>query len=214
MLDVGIGWLSSFWGVIAGAGVGTILGFLAGATSGAFFRVLLTNRKRPRRRKGRDKEQLLRRELEDVRKQIKNLEAEGVDESDIEALRPTTSADLVSRILLYFAIFGGLIGLTVGLRAFYQSIIEIVHGSQNHGFLDIFVTTAYAADDVKSALAPYIPFIAMGILAIMGLSFIVALVVLLIVPDTKENQARIKSADNIVKTFGGFFTGLATTLLR
>jgi hypothetical protein len=48
----------------------------------------------------------------------------------------------------------------------------------------------------------------------MAVSFLIALGVLLLVKDTKENQARLKAADNIVKTFDGFFTGLATALLR
>lgn len=31
--------------------------------------------------------------------------------------------------------------------------------------------------------------------------------------DTPENQARLKAASDMVKMFGGFFTGIATTLL-
>lgn len=58
------------------------------------------------------------------------------------------------------------------------------------------------------------PVIVMILFVVMAGSFLIALVTLMVVKDTKENQARIKGADNIVKTFGGFFTGLATTLLR
>jgi len=71
-----------------------------------------------------------------------------------------------------------------------------------------------ATERAKPDLAPVIPFIASGILTLMGLSFVVALITLLVLKDTPENQARIKAADNIVKTFGGFLTGLATTLLK
>jgi hypothetical protein len=59
-----------------------------------------------------------------------------------------------------------------------------------------------------------LPYIAAGVIALMAVSFLMALGTLMIVKDLRENQARIKAADNIVKTFGGFFTGLATTLLH
>ena len=206
-------WISSLWEVIAGAGVGIILGFLAGATSGSFFRVLFTKAKKWSGRKEKTEAEL-QAELEEIRKEIQLLEAQGANEISVESLQGSSNSDLISKITLFFAIIGGLLGLTTAVSAILSNFEAIVQTFQKHGFLEVIVTTAYAADDIKSNLAPYVPFIAMGILAIMGLSFIVALVVLLLVPDTKENQARIKSADNIVKTFGGFFTGLATTLLR
>jgi hypothetical protein len=68
--------------------------------------------------------------------------------------------------------------------------------------------------ELKTEFTPYLPIIAVCVFGIMGFSFLVALGTLLILKDTKENQARIKAADNIVKTFGGFFTGLATTLIH
>ncbi|KRR00252.1 hypothetical protein [Bradyrhizobium valentinum] len=78
-----------------------------------------------------------------------------------------------------------------------------------------FLTTAaFAAETPKPELTGLLPYVAAGVIALMAVSFLIALGTLMILKDTKENQARIKAADNLVKTFGGFFTGLATTLLR
>ena len=53
-----------------------------------------------------------------------------------------------------------------------------------------------------------------GDFELMAVSFIVSLGTLLVLKDTKENQARIKTVDRYSEDIRRFFTGLATTLLR
>lgn len=116
-----------------------------------------------------------------------------------------------SKALQWFSAIGGVTGIIIALLKFGQLFEE---APKKTGWVEWLVSPASAADGVKSELAPLMPYIAIAILGLMALSFLIALGVLLVLKDTKENQARIKAADNIVKTFGGFFTGLATTLLR
>ena len=74
--------------------------------------------------------------------------------------------------------------------------------------------SASQASAAKVELNQFVPYIAIGILGLMALTFLIALYTLLTTRDTRANRARISAADNIVKTFGGFFVGLATTLLN
>jgi hypothetical protein len=111
----------------------------------------------------------------------------------------------------WVSILGGLIGLGTALWAAY----EYFSSHTVVGVLDFFIGSAYAASpNDQAAVGWMLPYVAVLVLGLMAISFLVALGTLLVVKDTKENQARIKAADNIVKTFGGFFTGLATTLLK
>ena len=112
------------------------------------------------------------------------------------------------RILRWLAALGGMVGVIAGVRYSLQQVL-----GRRLSF-EFFTTTAWAAEGIKTELSPFIPYVAMGVLLLMAMAFLVALATILIVKDVKENQARIKAADNIVKTFGGFFTGLATTLLH
>jgi hypothetical protein len=127
----------------------------------------------------------------------------------LEALDQRVAA--TSKVLQWFAAIGGVVGIGIAIAKFRDLFSERPNRT---GWIDLLVSPASAADGMKPDLAPFIPYIAMFILGLMALSFVVSLGVLLFLPDKKENQARIKAADNIVKTFGGFFTGLATTLLR
>jgi hypothetical protein len=115
-----------------------------------------------------------------------------------------------NKILLLFAGTGGTFGILLLLYNNLERIKELL----THGSLVLLSSPAFAADGARTELSPLIPYVAMAVLGLMGISFLVALGTILVVKDTRENQARIKAADNIVKTFGGFFTGLATTLLH
>lgn len=114
-------------------------------------------------------------------------------------------------LLRIFAAVGGLVGLIAVILHYFDDLESLV---RRVGSVSLLTTPAAAADAAKSELAPLLPYIALAVLSLMAISFLGALITLLIVKDTKENQAKIKTADNIVKTFGGFFTGLATTLLH
>lgn len=120
-----------------------------------------------------------------------------------------------NQLLRWIAIVGGIVGLSLGLYQTYLWFFESKTIVSLSKLLSISSALAAPTDDgTKQAISAVLPWIASGILLLMGIAFLAALGIILLVPDTKENQARIKSADNIVKTFGGFFTGLATTLLK
>ncbi|MES0218013.1 hypothetical protein NKL07_21950 [Mesorhizobium sp. C280B] len=84
----------------------------------------------------------------------------------------------------------------------------------------LFVSTAFAQSAVtpppeaaKPDLGWMIPYVALMVIAIIGIAFLGSIGVLWVTKDTPENQAKLKSASDMVKMFGGFFTGIATTLL-
>lgn len=76
---------------------------------------------------------------------------------------------------------------------------------------------AYAATagdpPVKADLSWLVPWVVLMILVVMAIAFLASMVVLLTTKDVPENQAKLKAATDIVKTFGGFFSGIATTAL-
>ena len=53
-----------------------------------------------------------------------------------------------------------------------------------------------------------------SILAVMLIVFLVSVAMSLILKDTPANASRRTSANDIVKTFGGFFIGILTSLLK
>jgi hypothetical protein len=116
-----------------------------------------------------------------------------------------------SKLARWLAIIGGLAGLAASAWTAFVFFSQ----PRRFGLLDIFIPKAFAtSESVRADIGWMIPYVAVAVLGLMGISFLTALGTILFVPDTKQNQARIKAADNIVKTFGGFFTGLATTLLK
>ncbi|MER9841096.1 hypothetical protein NKJ59_07565 [Mesorhizobium australicum] len=83
---------------------------------------------------------------------------------------------------------------------------------------DTLFPSAYGATvavdpPVKVDLSWMVPWIIALILVVMVVAFLGSMLVLLTTKDIKENQAKIKAASDIVKTFGGFFSGIATTAL-
>jgi hypothetical protein len=127
------------------------------------------------------------------------------------ALLKFDAASKYSTLLVAVGGMAGLILLLLNIGKILDWVGSVTIGKQS--FIEI-ITVAHAEAAYTPQLGPLIPFVAVGVLMLMGVAFIGALATLLWLPDTKENQARIKAADNIVKTFGGFFTGLATTLLK
>jgi hypothetical protein len=115
-----------------------------------------------------------------------------------------------STVLRWVAAIGGLLGIIVfGIWAYYQ--LTQVTSRIKLGLLEFIVPSALAADEKPESVVKL--YIAIFVLGMIGAAFIIALIALFKLPDNKANQAKIKAADNIVKMFGGFFTGLATTLL-
>ena len=158
-----------------------------------------------------------------IEKQVEELKHQDIRNSNLSELQALTErleelrnlnsqeGEKVSITLRWIAAAGGLIGMSFLIRYGYK----MIEGLNWSSVIDLnFPTKAMAAEGAKTQLEPFLPFIAMAVLALMGVAFIVALGALLVLKDTKENQASIKAADNIVKTFGGFFTGLATTLIH
>ncbi len=193
------------------------LGLLSGAIAAAFLILLLArpNRKRAEKQRQADKEELKSRtDLSPLERGTYEVKIDRAFARELDRIDRQTAT--VGKLLTVFGAVGGLFGLIYSFwkedllsKLFYMFVVFI-----KTSFWNNVVTGALAAEGVKPDIAPFVPFIASGILALMGLSFIIALITLLLLKDIPENQARIKAADNIVKTFGGFFTGLATTLLK
>jgi hypothetical protein len=125
----------------------------------------------------------------------------------------TTVRSDPSNIARWISIIGGVLGLMIsGIAVYYQ--FNQATTPQKLGLLDwIFVPAFAQASDGIRPESWFRLYIASGVLLLMAMAFAVALITLMRLEDTKVNQTRIKAADNIVKMFGGFFTGLATTLL-
>ena len=80
-----------------------------------------------------------------------------------------------------------------------------------------FIGTALAASHgvgSNSGVAGIIPYVLGAIFVLMILAFAVCLWFLLATPDKPENERRLTTADNVVKTFGGFFIGFITSMLN
>jgi hypothetical protein len=97
----------------------------------------------------------------------------------------------------------------VGLWAYYQ--FTQASTTIKTGLLEYVIPSAWA--DVSSERENQTRFyLGMAVLAVIAAAFLISLAALFLLPHG-ANDPRIKAADNIVKMFGGFFTGLATTLL-
>jgi hypothetical protein len=140
------------------------------------------------------------------RSELGQINNEATASEEIKAI----NVGLISRVL---GSVGGLFGIII-LIFNMDKVISVLQALFKGRYLGLISDNAYASEGARPDLSGFLPFVAVGVLALMGVSFLVALGTLLLLPDIKENQARIKVADNIVKTFGGFFTGLATTLLK
>jgi hypothetical protein len=116
-------------------------------------------------------------------------------------------------VVRFWALIGGAFGFFYVMVRRNQ-LLEWLEQVFSKTSMNIFRHDVMLAAGVNSEISPFLPYIASGILLMMGVTFVTAAGILLFLPKAPENLERIKAADNIVKTFGGFFTGLATTLLR
>src|ERR1700731_1016383 len=64
-----------------------------------------------------------------------------------------------------------------------------------------------AASGVTTTVQPYLGFILSAILFVLLVVFLCAVAAVLIFKDVPQNRSRRAAANDIVKTFGGFFTG-------
>jgi hypothetical protein len=71
------------------------------------------------------------------------------------------------------------------------------------------ITPAYA-QTVPPEFAALKWFVVHGMVVVFMIMFVWACYVNFTVKDTKENKKRLKSADYMVRTFGGFFLGILT----
>jgi len=189
------------------------VGIASGVLAGVFFATLLS----PSRIRLNAKRRARKYELQ-LRKKSSRADRLYEIKIDQRLARRLEEADRRAKLLnwlsLTAAAAGGIGGIIYGLlnsRALFD-FFESFRVSGNP--LDFIVTRALAASATKVEINQLIPYIAIGILALMAVTFLVALYTLLTTRDTRANKARISAADNIVKTFGGFFVGLATTLLN
>lgn len=115
------------------------------------------------------------------------------------------------RIDRVFTLGMGLLGL---ISLAYVAVKWALDGNLKFGSLLIAPAFAQQPGGSRVEIGPVLPWIAIGIFVVMAAAFLGALYISFWTEDKPENQSRIKSASDIVKTFGGFFTGLATNLLH
>ena len=104
------------------------------------------------------------------------------------------------------------------LRNKLRELEEAGRKSDNQSYVPkLNVISPAFAEEEKSAGTPgsgLLPYIVGGIFLTMLVAFLTALGVTFLVDDTPKNQKKIDSADNIVKTFGGFFIGIITSFVN
>jgi hypothetical protein len=122
--------------------------------------------------------------------------------------------ELASIFLKFFAIIGGLVGLYFAWTNLDVLYALIFKKKPSIGF-DFLVSPAFAETDYyRAQLNNLVPWIFGSVLFLISVTFCGAILALLLLQDVKQNKRRIEAADNIVKTFGGFLTGLLTVLLK
>lgn len=130
----------------------------------------------------------------------------------LEARERNRAAQKRQLMLVTTLMLTGTLGMLATLVALFSTKVRL-------GSLQI-VTSAYAqaADQVsgtgKADIAWMLPWVFGIIMVVMAAAFMGSMWVVLTTQDTPENQSKLKGATDIVKTFGGFFTGIATTLLH
>jgi hypothetical protein len=114
-------------------------------------------------------------------------------------------------VLIISVLSAFIVSLALGLKLFYQikmsGTFYVIASAQAQ-------QTAMETKPMAPTIAGMIPWILAGVFVIMILAFSVSVVTLLVVQNSEANEKRLTAADNIVKTFGGFFIGFATSLLN
>lgn len=138
-------------------------------------------------------------------------------ERSIESIRPSryepNSISFVKLVSLTISIIAAIIA-ALSLYLSFPRVAQKFSGGVS------FINAAYAQSPSSSTsianagIAGMIPYILAGVFIIMILAFSVSVITLLTIPANEQNERRLSAADNIVKTFGGFFIGFATSLLN
>lgn len=125
-----------------------------------------------------------------------------------------SSADSpVARVLKWVLILSAVLSALFAVVLFFGRTLP--RASVYFGEWDgLFVDVAFAANGNTSGVATLVPYILGAVFVSMILAFAISLWFLLTVPDSAENERRLSAADNVVKSFGGFFIGFATSLLN
>ena len=91
-----------------------------------------------------------------------------------------------------------------------KSLWEAITGQLHHFEI---VSVAFASSGGAQVDEPIglIAYIVGGIFIVIFLTFLMAAGVMLFTKDESSNQKKLSSADGIIKTFGGFFIGVATS---
>ena len=152
-------------------------------------------------------------EIIDQVDKVKSLTAD--EKEQLSRLLVEEAIDLAGRNMRmsYITIASAIAGLTSIVTialAYREVILEKIFGTLS------LIPPAFAQNTPqppKADLTWMVPWIVTILLAVMAIAFLGSLLTLLVTKDIPENQSKVKAASDIVKTFGGFFTGIATTLL-
>ena len=136
-----------------------------------------------------------------------------------ESVKPVPSDSINRRlaklVLLFLSIFSAIIAAYAFFANFRNLSTKL---SENTIYTFVSVAHAESQAPPNPALSPLvmsvIPYILVAVFVSMIAAFAVAVSAVLWLPNTTENEKRLNAADGIVKTFGGFFIGFATSLLN
>lgn len=73
---------------------------------------------------------------------------------------------------------------------------------------------AVAAPGVTTPIQPFLGYMLSAILLVLMVVFLFAVVIVLVLKDAPQNRSRRTAANDLVKTFGGFFIGVLTSFLK
>ncbi len=73
---------------------------------------------------------------------------------------------------------------------------------------------AVAAPGVTTPIQPFVGYMLSAILLVLLVVFLFAVIAVLLLKDLPQNRGRRMAANDIVKTFGGFFIGVLTSFLK
>ena len=124
------------------------------------------------------------------------------------------------RLSMWLSTLAAIASLVGAVMSLY---ITYIVGQKKLGLMNILVTPAYAQFNSSTAASPgspaisppaYLGALLTAILIVLLLILLSGVIGSLLIPDIPANASRRAAANDIVKTFGGFFIGILTSFLK
>jgi hypothetical protein len=201
---------SFFSNAPSSSGSWSVVGFLGGALVVLFGLVLGIYMGRSDRRR---RDATYKKRIQQIGDVVDRYNMTPEDRATILSLIPEPRAVDIVRVdrdvsvVTYIFLAGGLIGAILALYTIARQLL---------GKGNLLIGMAYGAETPaapKVDVGWMLPWILALIMGVMAITFLGSVATIFLTKDSEENQTKLKNAGDIVKTFGGFFTGIATTLL-